>query len=229
LIHMVTALEALRWPVKNSDAPRTLLEASMLRFALNEHFINVDTLLAQLNAQGGRPTPKKKIADPPAAPAAPASEAKPSQGASPPPQDRPGINMDIEAVRADWDMILQAVTEALGPGTGGLLAGTVPKQLVNDTLTIRFEAHAGISKEMCESSDRAEEIARVIGTYLHGPLRVVFETAAADQGTPEPSSMPETGLTREKRNELLNDPAVKTVLLGLNATVTGIEPSKSDG
>jgi hypothetical protein len=26
-----------------------------------------------------------------------------------------------------------------------------------------------------------------------------------------------------KRNELINDPAVKTVLLGLDATVTGIE------
>jgi hypothetical protein len=27
----------------------------------------------------------------------------------------------------------------------------------------------------------------------------------------------------QKRNELINDPAVKTVLLGLDATITGIE------
>ena len=49
LIYMVTALEKLRWTVKNSDTPRTLLEASVLRFTLSNHFINIDTLLTKLS------------------------------------------------------------------------------------------------------------------------------------------------------------------------------------
>ena len=51
LIYAISALEKLRWSVKNSDSPRTLLEASALRFALSEHFLNIDTLLAQLGDQ----------------------------------------------------------------------------------------------------------------------------------------------------------------------------------
>ncbi|MBN2455475.1 MAG: DNA polymerase III subunit gamma/tau [Sedimentisphaerales bacterium] len=48
LVYNITAIERLRWTIKNSEAPRTLLEASVLRFALSEHFMNVDTLLSQL-------------------------------------------------------------------------------------------------------------------------------------------------------------------------------------
>jgi len=48
LIYNIAALEKLRWAVKNSDTSRALLEASLLRFALSEHFLNVDVLLSQL-------------------------------------------------------------------------------------------------------------------------------------------------------------------------------------
>ena len=37
LIYSITTLEKLRWAVKNSDTPRALLDASLLRFALSEH------------------------------------------------------------------------------------------------------------------------------------------------------------------------------------------------
>jgi DNA polymerase-3 subunit gamma/tau len=42
LIYNITTLERLRWTMKNSDNPRALLEASMLRLALSEHFIGLD-------------------------------------------------------------------------------------------------------------------------------------------------------------------------------------------
>jgi len=58
LIYAITTLEKLRWSIKNSDTPRTLLEASALRFALSEHFMNIDELMAQLNGMG--PTAEKK-------------------------------------------------------------------------------------------------------------------------------------------------------------------------
>ena len=48
LVYNITALEKLRWTIKNSETARALLEACLLRFALSEHFLNVDALLAQL-------------------------------------------------------------------------------------------------------------------------------------------------------------------------------------
>ncbi|GAF99594.1 unnamed protein product, partial [marine sediment metagenome] len=48
LVYNITTLEKLRWTIKNSDTPRALLDALLLRFALSEHFLNVDELLSQL-------------------------------------------------------------------------------------------------------------------------------------------------------------------------------------
>ncbi|UCF44021.1 MAG: DNA polymerase III subunit gamma/tau, partial [Planctomycetota bacterium] len=58
LVYNITALEKLRWMVKNSDTPRALLDASLLRLTLSEHFLNVDELLSRL--QGGPPAAVKK-------------------------------------------------------------------------------------------------------------------------------------------------------------------------
>jgi DNA polymerase-3 subunit gamma/tau len=45
LVFNITTLEKLRWTIKNSDAPRALLEASMLRLALSEHFLGIESLM----------------------------------------------------------------------------------------------------------------------------------------------------------------------------------------
>jgi len=57
LVYNITALEKMRGTIKNSETARALLEACLLRFALSEHFLNVDALLAQL--QNG-PVKKKE-------------------------------------------------------------------------------------------------------------------------------------------------------------------------
>ena len=55
IIYNITTLEKLRWAIKNSDTGRALLEASLLRFALSEHFLNVDELLSQLKPGSAAP------------------------------------------------------------------------------------------------------------------------------------------------------------------------------
>ncbi|MHC4489314.1 MAG: hypothetical protein ACYSW7_09110 [Planctomycetota bacterium] len=55
LVYNITTLEKMRWSIKNSDTPRALLEALLLRFALSEHFLNVDDLLAR--SKGNAPAP----------------------------------------------------------------------------------------------------------------------------------------------------------------------------
>jgi hypothetical protein len=67
-----------------------------------------------------------------------------------------------------------------------------------------------------------EQIQAVLAEQLSTPIRLKFETAAGEQPQTESGeSQPAPG--SQKRNELLSDPAVKTVLMGLDATITGIE------
>jgi len=149
LIYSITALERLRWALKNSDTPRALLEASLLRFALSEHFLNVDVLLSQLQT-GSSTAIKKKIVIEDTKPKTPKSTFIPS----------PVRNF--------------------------------PKETANTT-----------RKE--KNSNGASE-----------------PRATRDEGR-ETKDEHRTRTNSQRKNEIINDPAVKTVLIGLDATITGIE------
>ena len=131
LIYNITALEKLRWSIKNSDTPRALLEALLLRFALSEHFLNVDDLLSQL--QGNSATAIKK--------------------------KQPTKNISSEPTPSE------------------------------PPLTPHKNRELRIENQEANNQQRAKT-------------------------------------TKRKRNEITNDPAVKTVLMELDATITGIEEDK---
>ena len=125
LIYNITALEKLRWVVKNSDTPRALLDASLLRLALSEHFLNVDELLSQ------------------------------SKGAP--------------------------------------------------SAAVKKKQPAGVKPKATSDAQHAK-----------------VETPPEEKERPKPNAdRRRTG--SQRRNEILNDPAVKTVLMGLDATITDIE------
>lgn len=130
LVYNITTLEKLRWTIKNSDTPRALLDALLLRFALSEHFLNVDELLSQLR---GNSIKKKQ----------PARSVK----SEPPPKEP---------------------------------TASKPRTTNHDSQTPNHERRATSDERRAKTSSR-------------------------------------------KRNEIINDPAVKTVLMGLDATITGIE------
>ena len=50
LVYNITALQKLLWTLKNSETSRALLEASLRRLTLSEHFIGIDQLAAQLRS-----------------------------------------------------------------------------------------------------------------------------------------------------------------------------------
>ncbi len=149
LIYNITTLEKLRWAIKNSDTPRALLEASLLRFALSEHFLNVDQLLSQLQT-GSSAVIKKK----------------------------PARN----EIRAS-----QPLTQDTSRGA---VPDTPPQGVPRRTL----------------GGDTGHKIQ--VSSIEH-----------RDSDEPKTAS--------QRKNELINDPAVKTVLIGLDATITGIEETKS--
>ena len=233
LIYNITALEKLRWTIRNSDTPRALLDASLLRFTLSEHFMNVDELISR--AQGSAPAAVKKKAPietefaarasaaparaVPAAPAAPAQEEPEPQEPwqlTAEPSERKAPSALIEA----WPEILAAIGAKLGNGTAGLMTGSAPREIKDNVLIIDFPTGNRIQKQMCESNGRADQIASVLSEHLGRPIRIKFEMIA------EPQSEGTNGREKpngQNRRGILNDPAVKTVLLGLDATITGIE------
>jgi DNA polymerase III gamma/tau subunit len=161
LVYNITTLEKLRWSIKNSDAPRALLEALLLRFALSEHFLNVDDLLSQ--SQGSATPPiKKKLAPESVSP-------EPSRSEPTPP-------------------VPQTTTHE--------------PQATNDVPEV-----PSIENQVSSHDQRA----------TNNEQR---ESAIENQ---ESSNEPRTQTSSQRKNEILDDPAVKTVIIGLDATITGIE------
>ena len=265
LVYNIATLEKLRWSIKNSDTARALLEASLLRFALSEHFMNVDKLLAQLqggstaNVKKKQPTSLKSDLD-----GKPPFSSRQSQAASQktcdtqtrpelsredaiqdtnsaPPATGDAINdaqyqtrdtlhasrftlhdaNNIQSITDNWPGILKLIADRLGGGTAGLLSGAAPSRFENGVLTLEFPGSAKIQKQMCESNGRIEQIQALLSEQLSTPITLIFDlTDAPAEAKPAVKHAKTFG---QKRNELINDPAVKTVLLGLDATITGID------
>ncbi|MHC4143554.1 MAG: DNA polymerase III subunit gamma/tau [Planctomycetota bacterium] len=221
LVYSIATLEKLRWSVKNSDTSRALLEASLLRFALSEHFLNVDELLSQLKG-GSAPAVKKK--DLPGE--AQRHRITEARAINSEPRAASRESRDIQSIKDNWQDTLRLITSKLAPpGTSGLLSSAVPARFEDGVLTLEFDASARVQMRMAESNGRVEQIESLLSKEFSTPVRVKFETAAGEQKPAEPDTgPPKTG--SQKRNELLNDPAVKTVIMGLDATITGVDESQ---
>jgi DNA polymerase-3 subunit gamma/tau len=242
LIYNIIALEKLRWALKNSDTPRALFEATLLRFALSEHFLNIDELMSQ--SSGGRPpnTVKKKdlTSEPdkhrPSSfvprPSSLVSRVVPvDQQTTTCERRNSSVQPEIQSavlrtpygeLKDDWQSILEVVSDKLGNGTAGLLSSAVPSRLQGNVLTLEFSPAAKMQKEMCESNNRAEQIRSVLSEHLGRAITLNFQMTGGTQEKAQPTARKPKS-SSQRKNRIINDPAVKTVLLGLNATITDIE------
>jgi DNA polymerase-3 subunit gamma/tau len=223
LVYSISTLEKLRWAIKNSDTSRALLEASLLRFALSEHFLNVDTLLSQLKGGPGATAKKKapriaksQLSSEPPRPASAAHAAENCGTVNSP------APCNIQSIKDRWQDTLSLISAKLGPGTGGLLSCAVPGRLENGTLVLELDR---VKKDMCERNGRPGQIEALLSEEYSTPIKVKFEVVGGVQTKAEAKAeQHKTG--SQRRNELLNDPAVKTILMGLDATITGVEESQ---
>jgi DNA polymerase III gamma/tau subunit len=156
LVYNITTLEKLRWSIKNSDTPRALLEALLLRFALSEHFMNVDELLAQY--KGNAPAPIKKK-QPPVSP--------------------------------------------------------VPKPQASSI----EHRESSIENRVSSIEHQASSIENRVSSIEHQASNIENRETSNEQKP----TIKEVKAKKQGKNNILNDPAVKTVIIGLDATITGIE------
>jgi DNA polymerase-3 subunit gamma/tau len=221
LVYNIATLEKLHWSIKNSDSSRALLEASLLRFALSEHFLNVESLLSQMKSgtvsQVISTSIKKKI--PARVDSAPISESRATSHES---RITTNISLNLQSIQDNWTNLLQDIAKNLGPSTSGLLSSAKPSHFTGDVLTLEFPPSSKMQKMMCESKDRKEQIRSFFSEEFSTDIEIKFAFGQEEKTKPE-STEAETKGFSQRRNELMNDPAVKTVLLGLDATITGIE------
>ncbi|MHC4271628.1 MAG: DNA polymerase III subunit gamma/tau [Planctomycetota bacterium] len=200
LVYNITTLERLRYSIKNADMPRALLEAAILRFTLSEHFMNVDELLGQ--SKGGHVKKKETLKS-----NINKTTAKTNLNKS--------YLADINSIKNNWQSILSIIGKEMGKGTSSLLTSALPTKLEKDILTLSFPPTAKTQKRMCESNNRLKKIESLLSDKAGRPINLKLSL------NEEVENHNETG-TR-KKNEIVNNPAVKTVLLELDATITGIE------
>ena len=210
LVYNITTLEKLRWSLKNSDAARPLLEATIIRLAMSGHFINVDQLLSQSPPSQDK---KKVTSNQNPVNVAPARQQLPAEITS----ETPKVG-DIESLKNNWQNIISTIGRRLGPGTAGLLGCAQPIRFENGVLTLEFGES---QKKMCESNGRVEQIEAVLREQWGTNIRVELRIAEGGTKTPDEPDSPRT--RSQKQNEIMNDPAVKTILMGLDATITGID------
>ncbi len=209
LIYNITSLEKLRWTIKNTENSRPLLEAMLLRFALAEHFLNVE----RLGSRADTDIKKNKIVNNPPTKVSP----EPLKSAVNPSEPQLKLT-DIQSVKDNWEKILDSLIPKLGSSTTGMLSRAQPSKLEGNVLTIAFDASAKMQKAMCESNGRLEQIQSALSEYFSSSFAIEFELSTSDS-----SAQSRTTAAKRRENELLNDPAVRTILSELGATITDIE------
>ena len=218
LIYNITALEKLRWSIKNSETPRALLEACLLRLALSEHFLNIDELLSASQENSAGKIKKNKIADRAKTSAPETVQAERSIDTQ---TDSLKLS-DLNSVKGNWQNVLRIIAAKLGNGTAGVLGQAVPTRFENSCLTLTFPASAVVSQKMCESNNRGKQIESLLSEQFSKSVKVRFETASEEESV-RSADKNEVETNSQRKNALINEPAVKTVLLGLDATITAIE------
>jgi len=218
IIYIISALEKVRWALKSSETARALLEALLLRFALSEHFLNVDEIVSRMKGAGGGAIKKNEIVKGSERRRVTDEAVKPKSGAL----IALPVLRDIDLLKTHWQEVLGVIASELGNGTAGLLKAAKPRRFEDGQLTLTFPVSAQIHKKMCESNGRVEQLESLLGEYCQVPVKVKLEVEANGSTSQEPLAEA-PGINSRKKNEILNDPAVKTILTGLEARITGIE------
>ena len=223
LVYNITTLEKLRWNIKTADSPRPLLEASILRFALSEHFLNIEQLLSNKNYPAATGIKKNKITE---SPAKSHAAEKPSETAGDPQKNL--AEMDLQSIASNWTGLLNSIAETLGNGTASLLTRAVPSELAGNILTITFDNSAKMQKKMCESNGRIDQIQPVLSSFLKKDIKIRLKLGESDVSAAGQAATKEKITRKQKENEITGDPAVKTIITELGATITGFEESSDN-
>ncbi|MBN2513396.1 MAG: DNA polymerase III subunit gamma/tau [Sedimentisphaerales bacterium] len=229
LVFSITALERLRWTLRNSETARALLEATFLRLAMSEHFLGLDAVSQQIRS-GTAPAAaagdvKKKFIVPPAnTPSSistePAAADHPQAAVNSPLFDGA---VDAQSIVQQWPQIIERI-RASNFQIGSFLSQTQPGEFRNGMLTIQFhnDGKGQLAIDMCRK--KTDVIESVLKDALGQAVHVKFESAQLQTAkAATPAATPGARLNRKEEEQVMSDPAVQMLLQGLSARPIKIE------
>ncbi|MFI4911252.1 MAG: DNA polymerase III subunit gamma/tau [Sedimentisphaeraceae bacterium JB056] len=231
LVYGVTAFEKMRSTIKNSENSRAILEASIVRLALSENFISVQSLLQRLGRGGG--VAVKKNSGSSGASINPSSrvsnraqgiagsrpmKAKTEANAASNTANLPQIPCQtIDDFTSKWNAISSAVT-ASEPMIATLLTGGVPISFENSLLKLQFPQNS-MSIKLLADPNRMVRLCDVLSAIIGIDIKVEPVAAGVVASIPKPKG---AKTSSKERQEVLNNPGVKTILKAFKARVVDI-------
>ncbi len=220
LVYGVTTFEKTRNTIKNSDNSRAILEASIIRLALSEHFISVQSLMQRLGAAG---TDVKKnfnirpvIANTTRADNfAPQATPKQKPAQSQPIQVIPCA--DLNDILAAWPRIIEIITDSEN-NLATVISDGKPVAFNNHTLTLSFQGN-GMSYKLIEEDARKAKITAILSQITGSSIRVNCVSDGSTVAIPKPKGAKSS--TKEQQ-EVLDNPGVKNILNAFKARVIDI-------
>lgn len=251
LVYAITAIERLRWQIRNSPASRALLEALMLRLTLSEQFIGLERLVAgSMSQQQGIDAAKKKDLTNESIPQNLPLSSTPEQTAVLSVAENGTRALqegacDAESARfvhfsgqqvpsAGNDTapltLIEQVGQRLGGNAAAMLAKATQADWHNHTLQIWF-ANDNVGKMACQMCQSKQPLVqKALSELLGRPVAVQFSvlshnpknTADSLFASSEPPAASPTDLSAGQQ-EALNDPIVGVVLREMNAKIIDIQ------
>ncbi|MFA5292615.1 MAG: DNA polymerase III subunit gamma/tau [Phycisphaerae bacterium] len=228
LVYNIALLEKLRWPVKNSDNPRALLEASLLRFALAEQFMSIPDLL---NAKGPAEQLKKNTAvthktqNTEHSPMdslrrTQNSELKSDQQADKSQEPVIAAGADIEQIKQNWEKIINSI-----PNTriAELLRKASPLRLNGNLLILGFNGCDEFTMKLCKGNGKQEAIETILSGLLGTKIKTGFEIineASQNLAKPKPRG---AKVSKKTIDEAANSPIIKNMLTEFEANIIDVE------
>jgi len=232
LVYNIAIFEKLRWPVKNSDNPRALLEAALLRVALAEHFMSIPDLLGA--KVGNIPASPKRVEASDSAEKLKKNTPRPAEAVrggaiAEKPLDKPIVDAagDIEQIKQNWDKIIDFAKSNANGRILEFLKKATPMRLSGNQLILGFGASEEFTMKLCQSNGRLETIQQVLSQATGAKLRIGFEIIdGPSQNHSQPK--PRGAKTSQKIiDEAANSPIIKNMLTELEANI--IDVSEENG
>lgn len=232
IVYNVTLFEKLRWPVKNSDNPRALLEAAILRLAMSEHFMSIQELLQQGGNVKKNTIPKiEHPGEISLASGRTSHGASRTQNAEHRTQNTEhrtqapviAAGADIEQIKQNWDKIVEFARFGANARVAELLKKAVPLRLNGDTLSLGFGLSEEFSMKLCQSNGRAEVIESVLSGSVGTKMKVAFETVNNGGKVEQKPKPPGAKTSKKTIDEAANTPAVRTILSELDANILDVK------
>ena len=218
LVYNITVLEKLQWTVKNSDTPQALLEATMLRMALSEQFLNVNELMSQLgNLPRGRVVKKNGTVSEKKAQQPIGADKQAGQS-----EFVPSVKPEIESIKNNWQQIIAHIGAHASNHTAAALSSATPGSFEDGVLTLSFAPTAAMAMQLCQANGKKERLQSMLTNIIGTPLKVEFELSGAD-GQSKKARSKGAKISRQRVNEIIDDPAVKSLVTELDAKITEVQ------